>query len=164
MTVQDKKFAARFFVDKHQPFVDFDTGEERDPFPVLVCELVQVAGDDGRVGAGEVVVAEEQVEPPGAVEALEQVEDGVVSFADVGEAAVFEQFVAIADFDVGVALGVVVLQGVEEEDFVGDKVVRPGAVAAMGVAKEDEAGVVVEGDARGGLEEVGEVVVWVHRV
>ncbi len=87
-----------------------------------------------------------------------------MSGADVREGAVLEQFVPIADFDIGVALRVVVLQGVVEEDFVRDKVICPGAIPPVGVAKEDETGAVVEGDARGGLEEVGEVVVRVHRV
>lgn len=163
MSVQNEKFAASFCVAKDQTFVDFDAGEERGALAgVRVGGPVKVAGDDAGVGAGDVVVAEDQVEPPFLVKAFQQVEDAVMGFADVGEMAVFEEFVPVADFDVGVTLGVVVLKGVVEQDFVGNKVIRPGTIASMGIAEEDQAGVVVERDARGSLKNFGEVVGGIH--
>ncbi len=163
MPMQDKKFAAGFCMAKDQSFVDFDTGEERGALAgVRVGGVVKVAGDDSGVGAGDVVVPEDQVESPFPVKAFQQVEDAVMGFADVGEMAVFEEFVPVADFDVGVTLGVVVLEGMVKQNFVGDKVVRPGAIAPVGVAEKDEAGLVVEGDAWGGLENFGEVMGSIH--
>ncbi len=163
MPVQDKKFAAGFCMAKDQSFVDFDTGEKGETLAGgVIGGPVKVAGDDAGVGAGDVMVAEDQVKPPFLVKAFQQVEDAVMGFADVGEVTVFKEFVPIADFDVGVTLGVVVLQGVVKQNFVGNKVVRPRAIAPVGIAEEDEAGVVVEGDERGGLENFGEVVGSIH--
>lgn len=81
-----------------------------------------------------------------------------MGLANVGEVAVFEQFIPIADFDVGVAFVVVVLESVAKQHFVVNKIVRPGTIAAMGIAEEDQTGMIVEGNTRGFVEKVGQVV------
>lgn len=161
--VQDKKFTTRFGMAKDQPLVDFDAGEEGFAFAGrFVGGPMELLGDHRRIGTGQIVIAIDQVQAPFPVKPFEQFKDVMMGGVDVGERAVFEQFVAVADFDVGVAVGVVMLEGVEEEDFVGDKVIRPRAISPMGIAKKNQAGLVVEGKARGGLKNFGKMMEGIH--
>lgn len=60
--------------------------------------------DDGRIGAGQVVIAVDQMQTPFAVKPFEQIENIEVGGMNVGKSAIFEQFVPVADFHVGVAV------------------------------------------------------------
>jgi hypothetical protein len=85
-----------------------------------------------------------------------------VGVTDIREAPVFEQLVAVAEFEVSEAFPKVIFQGVEEQALVFGEIVRPTVVAAMTVAEEDEPGLVVEGDFVGRLKDLAETGGYRH--
>jgi hypothetical protein len=140
--------------------VDFNAGQERFKLPgIQILCPVKFLSDDIRVFAENVVVAKEQMQPSFLVKALEQVEDTDVGLANVFKTVVFEEFIAIADFDVREAFMVIVLEGVTKKDFIVYKVVGPGTIPAMNIAEEDQPGSVVEGNPRSVVEKISKVLV-----
>jgi hypothetical protein len=134
-------------VAKNQTLVHLDLGEKRLCFAVpFVAVRVELLPDDFVVHAFDVVIAPDQVEATGLVELPHLPEDVVVVPADDGEVAVFPQFVAVADLDVGETVLEVTAQGVIEEQLVVGKIVRPTVVAPVTVAEEVELRRVVEWD------------------
>jgi len=116
---------------EQEGLVDTDAGEDAlEAVGVVFPVFVVVAPDLDVAGPGGVRV----------METAEEVVDGGVG--DVGLVEVFylPELLGVAQFDVGVALPPVVLEGAFVQEGVVGEFVAGGAVAAVAVAHDDETG------------------------
>jgi hypothetical protein len=66
--------------------------------------------------------------------------NGRMADVDLVELSVFQQLFGIAQLDQGVAFGKVVIERAFEQLGIGRKIVRPAAVAPVGIGKQDKFG------------------------
>ena len=95
------------------------------------------------------MVAEEHEESAVSVKALKQTVNFPMGIVDVGKAPVFPKFVAVAQFDIGEAVVVVMFQCSGEERPIFDKAVRPGTCTAVAVAHDHDPGMIVKRNVQG---------------
>jgi hypothetical protein len=91
-----------------------------------------------------VVVPKDEVETVVRGKRMKQVKRSPMRTLDRTQSAVLPEFVAIPDLHVRKPTAVVVAKCLDEEIFILCKGVRPGAVTAVEIAKEDQAGIIVE--------------------
>lgn len=103
-----------------------------------------------------VVIPIQQIEPSLPVKQGEEPEHIVVDLDDLAHAPVLPQFVPVPQFDIGVALGVIMLQGRKIQVLIFQKIVAPGAVAPMTVADEHIAAAGAQRQYGGLLKSTGE--------
>jgi len=108
------------------------------------------------VGAFQIMVSIDHMEPSGPVELAHAPENMALGRADVGEVFVLVQLIAIPDLKIGEAFIKVVFESEEEHVLVFGKTICPPVVAPVAIAEKDEAGCVIEGNFLGRLEYFGQ--------
>jgi len=84
-----------------------------------------------------IMIAVQQIKPSLAVKQGEEPEHIIVNLNDLTHAPVFPQLIPVSQFNIGVALGIVVLQCRKIEVLVFQKIIAPGAVPPMTVAEQN---------------------------
>lgn len=92
------------------------------------------------------MVAVNHVQPAGLIEFGQQLKGVGVGLNDGLLISIFPQLVSISQFDIGVAVGQIVLERATVDLLVGQKIIGAVALAAMAVAENNELGGGVEGD------------------
>jgi len=96
------------------------------------------------------------------VQFLQQAVNFLVRKPDWLDIFELEQLVAIPDFDVGEMVVVIIIERAQVNGFVVRKAIRPGVVAAMHVAEEDQPVAIGELDPLGGFKNSGQYLVITH--
>jgi hypothetical protein len=105
---------------------------------VRIAAIVKIVAEILPTSLDDIVVSPDHIETLGDVELPKEQENVLMRLQNPSEAAVFPQFVRVADLNVSVACSVVVLQSVHIEALVRIEIVCGTSVASVAVAHEDD--------------------------
>ena len=99
-------------------------------------DRLRARGGQSASVADQLMVAHKHYQPARASKTLHDAKHGSVRGLYFGQAAVLPQFVAVTDFDVGIALAFIVAQSVHKERLVAAKGICRAIVPSMQIGKE----------------------------
>jgi hypothetical protein len=123
MTVNREDPSPRFNVFQDQPL----TGQQAVFFDQMLPKSTNI------------VVAQQHVQTFLVIEAVQQIENSAVGFTHDIEAPVLPELITVANFNVGEALSIVVLEHIDKEPCISCKAIGYAAISPMTVTEEYQA-------------------------